>query len=270
MLYYLFIRSVLPTHHICPPSSPPLHTLIPKQDILRTSYQYASNRELWRSPRSTSTEPNRMIDKSLIQSTFVNYSETLSVIATYIARVREKVAGCIVESAFPKHILEAVCICKFVGTSVGVDAVSVMRKTLGSRALLEESKLGASSFVCNATCAAEGDNTIMELKVVRDVVLGGWKSLFPIALLIRCLQRGSTRRVVWIYLCLVLQALWLGKLAMEDGQLLRDIAWARAHLLILDDWYVHGVKTYGGGTDAHRMGDSYAHVLARFPTPPQF
>lgn len=211
-----------------------------------------------------------MSDKPLIRAIFVDYSESLAIIASYIANVREKVAGCIQASAFPPQILEAVCICKFVGTSVGVDATSIMRKTMGSRALLEESRLGASSFVCNATCAAEGDNTVMELKVVRDLVMGGFKTLFPIGLLFRALLRSITRRVLFKYLCLVAEAMWLGKKALNEGQLLRDLAWARAHLLILDHWFSQGVKSYGSTNDAIRLADSYGHVLVRFPTPPQF
>ena len=60
--------------------------------------------------------------------------------------------------------------CKFVGTGFAVDAVSAMRKLMGSRAMQADAWLGEGSFVCNATCAAEGDNTIMELKVVQDMV----------------------------------------------------------------------------------------------------
>jgi hypothetical protein len=214
-----------------------------------------------------------MTDKPLIQAIFVDYSESLAVVASYIASVREKVAGCIQKSAFPPHILEAVCICKFVGTSVGVDAVSVMRKTMGSRALMEESRLGASSFVCNATCAAEGDNTVMELKVVRDVVMGGIKTLFPLGLILRSICKSATRKILFKYVCLVAEAMWLGKKAMDEGQLLRDLAWARAHLLILDHWYGDGIKatTESGNSskDGYRLAESYEKVLVRFPTPPQ-
>eukprot|EP00122_Pirum_gemmata_P019512 Pgem_evm1s18266 len=50
---------------------------------------------------------------------------------------------------------------------------------MGSQALFEDFWLGKSSFVANATCAAEGDNTIMELKVVQDMIRKRTK-LFPI------------------------------------------------------------------------------------------
>lgn len=52
------------------------------------------------------------------------------VISAYIANVREKTAVAISNSVFPTALIESVCICKFVGTSFGVDAVSVMRKMM--------------------------------------------------------------------------------------------------------------------------------------------
>ena len=62
-------------------------------------------------------------------------------------------------------VRESVSTGKFLGTGFGVDATSACRKMMGTRAIQAESWLGDGSFVCNATCAAEGDNTIMELKV---------------------------------------------------------------------------------------------------------
>ena len=43
---------------------------------------------------------------------------------------------------------------------------------------------------CNATCAAEGDNTIMELKIVQDIVRGRTPKL-PFALFARLLAYGG-------------------------------------------------------------------------------
>ena len=67
--------------------------------------------------------------------------------------------------------IQATCICKFVGTSLGVDAVSMLRKMMGSHALFAKSGLGAPAFVCNATCSAEGDNTIMEVGPYKPLAL---------------------------------------------------------------------------------------------------
>lgn len=174
-----------------------------------------------------------MIEKPLIMNTFADYrckrklivfiycSASLAIVAHYIAHTRERVGDCIRKSLFPTDVIEAVCICKFVGTSFGVDAISAIRKTLGSRALLEESRLGPSSFVANATCAAEGDNTIMELKIVGDFVKGGFRSMFPKDLLIRSLKQSTTRFLVFRYIVLVCWAMILGKSAINEGQLIR-------------------------------------------------
>jgi hypothetical protein len=144
------------------------------------------------------------------------------VIASFIALTRERVGECIRSSSFPPDVLEAVCVCKFVGTSFSVDVVSGLRKSLGSHALLEDSRLGARSFVCNATCAAEGDNTIMEQKIVRDLVKDSLFGLIPRSdLLWRCLGRPVTRRVLLHYLQLVCRLIWAGKAVIYEGQLIR-------------------------------------------------
>ena len=226
-----------------------------------------------------------MADKPLISAAFTRYIESLEVVASYIALTRERVAQCIRDSVFPPHIIEAVCICKFVGTSFGVDAVSAIRKVMGAYALTQQSRLGASSFVCNATCAAEGDNTIMELKVVGDLVKGGLARMLPVGLLLRSFSHGgATRSVLARYVLLMVRAMALGKAAMQEGQLLRDIAWCRAHLLILDSWYTVGAAQYqkqatatAGGrnskisaADLDKAIESYEAILMRFPTPVQF
>jgi hypothetical protein len=153
----------------------------------------------------------------------IGLSSSLTIVAHFIAHTRERVGECIRQSLFPADVIEAVCICKFVGTSFGVDSISAIRKTLGSRALLEESRLGPSSFVANATCAAEGDNTIMELKIVGDLFKSGLKALFPKELFIRSLKHSSTRILAIRYFLLVCWAMILGKSALNEGQLLRSV-----------------------------------------------
>ena len=105
-----------------------------------------------------------------IKAAFRNYSQTLAVIGNFITRTRGEVAKCIAEDRFPNAVVERTCICKFVGTAFGVDAVSALRKVMGSHAIFAKSRLGRDTFVCNATCAAEGDNTVMELKVRKSGV----------------------------------------------------------------------------------------------------
>ena len=220
----------------------------------------------------------------------VKFVSNFSVIAAYIANTRETTASAIHNSVFTPSLVKAVCVCKFVGTSFGVDTVSVMRKMMvrfhlpicepisqyfklqGSHAMFAESKLGSPSFVCNATCAAEGDNTIMELKVVGDLIKGGINVIFPLSLVFFSFFHSSlTRYVFWVYLTKIAQAFYLGKSALNEGQLLRDIAWARAHLLLLKD-FRHGKagKERFSKAEMESIEMSYADVLVKFPVPPQF
>ena len=181
---------------------------------------------------------------------------------------------------------------------------------MGARALQEEAKLGVGSFAANVTCAAEGDDTIMELKVVSDAIKGGIKTMFPGGLMWRTLlghdPRWLRKRVLIIYIAKIIYALWLvtidrKRLAVE-GQLLKDIAWARAHLLLLDCFVSSVTKCIGedsarkmrrGGEEEYRhacrwsgeMGSmackkialealnawiaSYEKIMVKFPTPVQ-
>jgi hypothetical protein len=138
--------------------------------------------------------------------------------------------------------------------------------------MFANSKLGAPSFVCNATCAAEGDNTIMELKVVGDLIKGGLPVIFPGSLVLFSLFHScTTRYILWTYIKSIAYAFYLGKKALDEGQLLRDIAWARAHLLILKD-FRRGEAARAKFTTAEMdaIEQSYAEVLVKFPVPPQF
>ena len=129
------------------------------------------------------------------------------------------------------------------------------------RALLEESRLGDESFLPNATSAAEGDNTIMELKVVQDLVRGRTARL-PWGLILRVIRNTSGRSAVVSYITLFLRATLLGKQALRDGQLLKDIAWARAHMRVIDVW-LRSTKE-----DPAKISwlESYSRVLLHFPS----
>lgn len=138
--------------------------------------------------------------------------------------------------------------------------------------MFANSQLGASSFVCNATCAAEGDNTIMELKVVGDLIKGGVSVIFPPTLIwFSLFHSATTRYVLFTYMKSIAHAFYLGKSALDEGQLLRDIAWARAHLLLLKD-FRSGVsgRAQFSSAEMDAMEASYAEVLVKFPVPPQF
>ena len=64
---------------------------------------------------------------------FKDYAQSLAVVAKFIADTRTKVAEAIMQDVFPPELIEATCMCKFVGTGFAVDAVSAMRKLMGSR-----------------------------------------------------------------------------------------------------------------------------------------
>ena len=216
-----------------------------------------------------------------IKAAFRNYSQTLAVIGNFITRTRGEVAKCIAEDRFPNAVVERTCICKFVGTAFGVDAVSALRKVMGSHAIFAKSRLGRDTFVCNATCAAEGDNTVMELKVRKSCglcagvsrrplnfvccqVIGdmvrGRTSILPAGLALRSLTNRHSRRALFTFLRRMAAVKWLGRAALQEGQLLRDIAWARAHLLIIDAWRKQSQQPQS-------FLDAYATVLMKFPTP---
>jgi hypothetical protein len=167
-----------------------------------------------------------------------------------------------------------VCVC--------VDCISIYSCSLlncfvicldqGSHAMFANSKLGAASFVCNATCAAEGDNTVMELKVVGDLIKGGFSAIFPFSLVVFSLFHScTTRYILWTYLKSIAIAFYLGKSALDEGQLLRDIAWARAHLLLLQDFRRGAAaKAKFSSAEMDAIELCYAEVLVKFPVPPQF
>jgi alkylation response protein AidB-like acyl-CoA dehydrogenase len=229
------------------------YTLGVASDLTRRSWAYVEGRELWRGKKDVG---KKMSEMSNVRRAFADYSRALAMLGKYAELTRERVGTALEEDRYDAMAAEGCCIAKFTCTAFAVDVVSVLRKTLGSAALFDASRLGASSFVCNATCAAEGDNTIMELKVIGDVIRRR-RPLLPcgFALLATC----AGRKAMSAYLALLATAFWRGKAAIKDGQLLRDLAWARAHLVIIDTWL-------GSGGEPAFL-DSYARVLLRFPTP---
>jgi acyl-CoA oxidase len=228
---------------------------------LRRSYQYCQQRELWRGRKE---KGEMMADKPLIKAFFRDYGRTSYIIAAFIAHHREDVGKSIREDSFKFDTIEATCMAKFIGTGFGLDLVDATRKVMSARGLQEDSWLGANSFLPLATCAAEGDNTIMELKVVQDLVRGR-TSKFPLGLM----WRISSTSQGWIasktYMKLLAKAMYLGVKALNAGQLLRDIAWARAHMRIIDNWMNYAKN------DSEKLSwlNSYESVLMRFPTPYQ-
>ena len=126
------------------------------------------------------------------------------------------------------------------------------------------STLGCETFLPYATSAAEGDNTIMELKVVQDIVRGR-SSKVPVSLMVSLALDPCGRKACSIYLERFARAMLLQTKALEDGQLLRDIAWARAHMRVIQVW----LATNKGNSGKIEWLDSYNRVLMKFPVPVQ-
>lgn len=236
------------------------YTVATAMKIYRHNWDFATHRQLYTKP----DKPKQyMSDLPLVNDTFTKYIQCLGIIKFFMRQTRDKVTDAIKQDNFKFTTIEAACVSKFVGTGFSVDCVSVLRKLMGSQALFEESWLGESSFVCNATCAAEGDNTIMELKIVQDLFRGR-TTLLPWSLLFRTfMQTGVGRRVVIAYLYRVAKAMILREGALKDGQLLKDIAWCRAHLLIIDTWMKDGQQP------REWLEGAYSDVLVKFPMPVQ-
>lgn len=97
----------------------------------------------------------------------------------------------------------------------------------------------------------------MELKVVGDIVRGR-TSVLPVGLFWEVCGTQCGRDAIAAYLKAFGRARWLGKAAMEEGQLLKDIAWARAHMRVIAAWLD------GGGPASFLQ--SYGRIMAQFPT----
>ena len=68
-----------------------------------------------------------------------------------------------------------------------------------------------------------------------------------------------------MYVARLARATLLRRRALKDGQLLRDIAWSRAHLRVIDAW----LAATASSPERRAWLNSYERVLVRFPTPTQ-
>jgi len=178
----------------------------------------------------------------------------------FIAVSRTAAAVCIKAGAFSNAAVELASVCKFVGTGFACDTVAALRKVMGSEALFARSRLGIESDVFLATCFAEGDNAIMEQKVVLDTALGRTARV-PLSAV-----AAVVWRLPWTvaqYLRKLSQAMLLGKQAQFEPQLLRDIAWSKANLLVLEQWF----RRRGAAPESQAFFESYERVLLRLPVP---
>lgn len=223
---------------------------------LRRNYGYCSGRELWKGKKDKGP---RMADMPLVSTFFRDYGRTLCILQTFVAHTRESVAEAIRKDQFTNDTIEATCMCKFLGTGFGADSNGAVRKIMGARGIQSDAALGVESFLPNATCAAEGDNTIMELKIVQDCVRGRTPKV-PVALMLRLMVSPQGRKACGWYLLKFARAFLLGKRALKDGQLLKDIAWARAHMRVVDVWQK------SAGPERGAWLESYERVLLQMPT----
>jgi acyl-CoA oxidase len=230
------------------------------QDRLRHAWKYCEQRELWRGKKP---QGKMMSEMPLIRRAFRDYARSMAVIQRFMAHTREDVITSVTNDCFSASTVEATCMCKFMGTSFAVDTLSALRKWLGARALQEEANMGAETYIGYATAAAEGDNTIMELKVVGDMFRGRTPRL-PFQLMRRIVHNAQGRRAIGIFVSRVARAMLLQKRALKAGQLLRDIAWARAHMRVIDVW----LQT---PDIQHRDAflESYGRIAMHFPVPIQ-
>jgi hypothetical protein len=75
-----------------------------------------------------------------------------------------------------------------------------------------------------------------------------------------CANRHG-RQAIASYLALFARAMWLGKAALHEGQLLKDLAWARVHLRVVDVWIQHVAATPATSAEKLCWLDSYAKLL---------
>jgi hypothetical protein len=88
----------------------------------------------------------------------------------------------------------------------------------------------------------------------------------PLGLFARTCRSAAGRRAARVFLARLARATLMQRDAMKDGQLLKDLAWARVHLRVIDVWLNHAA---GEGERGAGWLESYERVLMRFPAPLQ-
>ena len=103
----------------------------------------------------------------------------------------------------------------------------------------------------------------MEKKIVLDTATGRTER-FPILRLAKAVFHSPQQRKVAIkYVQLMFRAILLGKKAQHDDQLLRDIAWTKAHLYVLDCFARRAAKD----CPLDAFYQSYDAILLHWPVP---
>ena len=79
-------------------------------------------------------------------------------------------------------------------------------------------------------------------------------------------KTSQGRKASRVYIAKFGRAMMLGKKAIKDGQLLRDIAWSRAHLRVLATWLKNDENKKNCKVE---WLESYEKIAMRFPVPAQ-
>jgi hypothetical protein len=114
-----------------------------------------------------------------------------------------------------------------------------------------------------------GDNAIMEQKIVLDTVLGKtprfpselWQVAAKHPMLLVQYLKSTVQAAIMAVLAKVSKA-------QPEQQVLRDIAWTKAHVLVLARWYRALASNPSIGNSS--FSASYARVLLRWPVPTLF
>jgi len=118
--------------------------------------------------------------------------------------------------------------------------------------------------VFNACLFAEGDSLILEKKIVLDTATGKTPRL-PWDILRSAFRHPIARLAAVRYLFYLVKIALIGSKARDEDQLLRDLAWSRAHLFVLNSWMKRDPSYQS--SDWYQ---SYSDVLLRWPTPTIF
>jgi len=219
-------------------------------ELMRHSWAYTEKRILFKG--------RKMADLPLMSTFFRDRVRCILMILAFIKDARDAACDNIRSGHFHGQAAEAASVSKFIGTSFAYDTVVCLKKMLGSQSLFEEARLGPHLDVFNACLFAEGDTLILEKKIVLDTATGK-TARFDWDVMKIALQDPVARLVVFQYIKCLIKATLLGRKAKDEDQLLRDLAWAKAHLLVLTGWIKKGKNL--------EWLQSYADVLLKWPVP---
>jgi hypothetical protein len=245
-------------------------TLLYSLDLLRHAWAYCESRVLYKGVK--------MSDLPLVAAFFRDRARTIRILFDYVKQSRESACDCISSGHFHAKAAEAASICKIVCTSFAHDTAFCLRKVLGSQSMFTEARLGPTLDVFNGCLFAEGDVLILEKKIVFDATTGrtGWLPLkLPGVSYFRdtLKQRKSTlinsflirASVVARYFFYMASLALIGAAkARTEDQLLRNFAWARAHIKVLECWNTAGGNSRRNGA---QWLQSYSNCLLKWPVP---